>query len=192
MTPTDPEFDQPKAKRRWFPLSRTEVYVLTFLFVVCGICLVVWLLRQPPGWTLDHDRKRFNQIQAAIDADPHHLLGKSLDQVTKELGLENVPWDDGSTQNGPGTYRLYHFQGFALYVTLQNLPAGIAPGEMVGRSFTSEELSRPEVPWLLNYNPYIVIDGIRDGKERIAKFWKAADESVKQINDEMKRKRERP
>ena len=96
MTPTDREFDQPKAKRRWFPLSRTEVYVLTFLFVVCAVWLAVWILRQPPGWTLDHDRKRYNQIQTAIDADPNHLLGSSLEQVTEELRLENVPWDDGS------------------------------------------------------------------------------------------------
>ncbi len=192
MTPTDREFDQPKAKRRWFRFSRAKLFVLTILLVVCGIWLAVWILRQPPGWTLDHDRKRYNQIQTAIDADPHHLLGRSLEQVTKELRLENVPWDDGSTQNGPGTYRVYHFRGFALYVTLQSLPAGIAPGETVGRSLTSEELSRPEVPWLLNYNPYIQIDGIRDRKERMTKFWKDADESVKHINAEMERKRGRP
>jgi hypothetical protein len=159
---------------------------------VCGIWLAVWILRQPPGWTLDHDRKRYNQIQTAIDADPHHLLGRSLEQVTKELRLENVPWDDGGTQNGPGTYCIYHFRGFALYVTLASLPAGIAPGETVGRSLTSEELSRPEVPWLLNYDPFILIDGIRDRKERMTKFWKAADESVKQMNAEMERKRGRP
>ena len=95
MTSTDREFDQPKAKRRWFRFSRAKLFVLTLLLVVCAVWLAVWILRQPPGWTLDHDRKRYNQIQTAIDADPNHLLGSSLEQVTKELRLENVPWDDG-------------------------------------------------------------------------------------------------
>jgi hypothetical protein len=181
MTPTDPEFAQPKeAKRPWFRFSRRNVFLFTLLFVGCGIGFA-FRSRGP-----DYDRQCYNQIRRAIEADKQHFLGKPLDEFVRKLGLENVPWnDDGPTQNEPGSDRYYHFRGFALYVTLERLPAGITPGMTKGRSLTSEELQRPVVPWLARNVPFVLIDGISDGEERMRRFWRWAEEECERINKKM-------
>jgi hypothetical protein len=160
------------------------------LFVLLGICFAFWCLGLPPSWTADYDKDRYTQIRKAIEADQQHLLGKSLDDVSKELSLEDVPWDDDdSFQRAAGTYRIYHFRGFALYVTLELLPAGITPRSIERGSYTEAELQRHGVLWLAHQYPFVRIDGIRDGKERMKRIRKAVDEECERINAEMKKKR---
>ena len=120
MTATDPQPTESKAKPRWFRYTRQRVVLLSLLFVVSGSLFALWRFGLPLSWTADYDRDRYNQIRRAIDADPKHLLGKSFAEVSKEFNLEDVPGDD-VTINQPfnGQFRIYHFRGFAFYVSLE-------------------------------------------------------------------------
>jgi hypothetical protein len=189
MIATEPQLAEPKATRRWFRFSRRKLLVLTLLFVVSGIGLAFWTLGLPLSWTADYDRDRYTRIHRAIQADPQHLLGKSFDEVAKEFSLEGVPWDDGAFQQPSGMFRIYHFRGFALYVTLELLPAGITPNSPKPWSSTVEGLQRHGVLWLAHQDPVVRIDGISSRKERMERYWKAIDEECERINAEMERNR---
>ena len=134
-----PQSDAPQPKSRWFRFTRPKLLVLTLLFAASGIGLAVWNRGLPPSWTADYDKERYTQIRGAIAADPKHLLGKSLDEVTKALSLEDVPWDDSAVKS-PGMYRIYHFRGFASDVTLELLPPGITPDSNRAWTANGEEL----------------------------------------------------
>jgi hypothetical protein len=140
------------------------------------------------SWTADYDGKRYTQIRRAIDADPKHLLGKSLDEISRKLRLEDVPWDDAACQQEPGMYRIYHFRGFALHVTLERLPAGMTPDSRTPWTSTGNELERHGVFWLAHQYPCLKIDGISDGKERMKRYWKAIAEECERINAEMQKR----
>jgi hypothetical protein len=187
MTPSAPECAQ-TTKSRFFRFGWRNVLVLTVLFVACGFGLALWSLGFPVSWTADYDGKRYTQIRRAIDADPQHLLGKSFDEISRKLRLEDVPWDDAAVQQEPGMYRIYHFRGFALHVTLECLPAGITPNSRAPWTSTGEELERHGVLWLAHQYPCITIDGISDGKERMKRYWKAIDEACERINAEMRKR----
>jgi hypothetical protein len=182
MASTDDEVPRSCPKRRWFRFRWYHVCIGLLLFVVSGFGCALLILGNPRFWTFDYDRTRYNQIRRAIDADSNHLRGRPLDEIVKTLGLENVPWDDGNVQNEPGSYRIYHFRGFSLNVTLEQWPEGVRPHSVVGRSFTSEELQRPTVLWLGSYDPFILVDGIPDREERMRRFWKAVDDEIRWIN----------
>jgi hypothetical protein len=68
------------------------------------------------GW--EYDKATYARISKAIAADPRHLSGKRLYDFIRELDLEDIPWDDANVQNEAGSFRIYHFRGFALYVNL--------------------------------------------------------------------------
>ena len=187
MTTTEPQPAESKGKRRWFRISQRKLLVLTLLFVVSGIGFALWSLGLPLSWTADYDKDRYTEIRRAIEADPQHLLGKSLDEVTKTFGLENVPWDESySFQAPPGENRIYHFRGFALYVFL----SGVTPHNEYQSSSTGADLQRHGVR-LEHFRPYVRIDGISDGKERMKRYWKALDEVFKRLNAEMEQKRQK-
>ena len=48
------------------------------------------------------------------------------------------------------------------------------------------------VLWLAYQYPFVRIDGIRDGKERMRRYWKIVEEECERINAEMERKRKNP
>ena len=129
MTAPDPQPAESKAKRRWFRFSPWKLLIFTMLFAVTAFGLTLWRSGLPLSWTADYDRVRYARIRRAIDADPRHLVGKRFDEVAAAFGLEGVPWDDAATQQPAGMLRMYHFQGFVLYVSLTLLPAGVTPGE---------------------------------------------------------------
>ena len=187
MIATEPQPAEPKARRWGFRFSGWKLLVLTLLFVVSGIGLALWSLGLPLSWTAGYDRERYAQIRRAIEADPKHLLGKSFDEVTKELRLEDVPWDDAAFQQPPGMFRIYHFRGFALYVTLELLPPGIMPNSNTSWTGTGDELDRRGVLWLAHQDPSVQVDGIPDRKGRMERYWKAVDDACKRINAEMDR-----
>jgi hypothetical protein len=173
-----------KAKNRSFRLSRRKLFVLTLLSVVSGIALIAWSTGLPLSWTADYDKERYNHIRRAIEADPQHLLGKSLDEVTKRLGLEGVPWDSGEDFQGPrGEFRIYHLRGFALYVTVAPLPN-------VDWSPSFDVWSSTKVQ-LDGQRPYLRIDGISDPKQRMNGYWGAIDEMCKRLNAQMEQERQR-
>ena len=145
-----------------------------------GFAVSVWAVGDPLFWTADYDKERYTQIRWAIAVDPKHLVGKHLDEVTKALGLEDVPWDDASDGvQHPGQFRIYHFRGFALYLTVDVPP----PGDLAvskRERYTGEELRRPR----LTYWTQVRIDGLNDRQERMKRFWKALDEECERINSE--------
>jgi hypothetical protein len=187
MTPTTSECAQ-TTKSRWVRFSRRNVFVFAVLFVACVFGLAFWSLGLPVSWTADYDGKRYTQIRRAIDADPQHLLAKSFDEISRKLRLEDVPWDDAAVQQEPGMFRIYHFRGFALHVTLERLPPGMTPDSRTPWTSTGKELERHGVLWLAHQYPCITIDGISDGKERMKRYWKAIDEECERINAEMRKR----
>ncbi|MGO8747289.1 MAG: hypothetical protein ACLQNE_14990 [Thermoguttaceae bacterium] len=180
-------------KGRLFCYSHSKLFVLLCLFIVLGISLALWIAGPPLSWIYDYDKERYTQIKRAIEADQQHLCGKSFDEVAEELSLQDVPWDDFNIQQGPDNQlRIYHFRGFALYVTLEILPAGITPQSKERWSSTMEELQRHGVLWIArHYQPFVSIDGISDGKERMKQHRKAVDEECERINAKMEKERQR-
>jgi hypothetical protein len=138
-------------------------------------------------WIIDCDRERYFQIGNALDADTDHLYGKTLDEVTKELGLENVPRDDVPTSN-VDPCRIYHFRGFALYLTLESLPAGLTREMMKGRVLTEEEVRRPIVCWIARYRPFILPDGVRYREQRMKNYRDSERKMLEEINAGMTRR----
>jgi hypothetical protein len=134
--------------------------------VVLGI-----LLWSSKSIAADYDTQRFDQIARAIAADKNQLLDKSLDEVTKLLGLEKVSWDEGYTNYPDGELRIYHFRGFYLTLHLELLPPGINPRRKA--SYSTQGLERSGVRWLAAFNPFVKVDGITDSKERMKEYWKA-------------------
>ncbi|MHB8902481.1 MAG: hypothetical protein ACYC6Y_27280 [Thermoguttaceae bacterium] len=191
MAATQRQLDAPQAKSRRFRFAWLKLLVLTLLFAASGVGLAVWVQGLPTSWTADYDKERYTQIRGAIVADTNHLLGKSLDEVTKALSLEDVPWDDSAVQREPGMNRIYHFRGFALHITLQLLPPGITPDSNQPWSANGEELRRHGVLWLAHGQPFVQIDGINDRQERMKRFWKAVDEECERINARMAREAQR-
>ncbi len=189
MISTDLQLAQPKAGRRWPRLGCCRLSVLTLLVIACGIGLALWSLGLPLSWTADYDRGRYAEIRWTINTDPQHLLAKPFEEVSRRLRLEDVPWDDISLQELPGTVRLYHFRGFALEVTLRRLPAGITPDSTARWTASVEELDRHGVLWLAHQYPVVRIDGVGDRNERMRRFWKEVEEQCERINAEMQRRR---
>jgi hypothetical protein len=194
MTTADPQPAESKAKRWWFRLNGRKSLVFVLLFVVSGIWLALWRLEiqmLPLSWTADYDRDRYTQIQRAIRADKQRLLGKSFDEVSNQFGLAGIPWDDASFQQMPPTqYRIYHFRGFAFHVTVDLQLPEHSPVRQKG-SYTFAELQRHGVLRLAHQRPFVRVDGIHDGKERMKRLWKAIDEECERINAQMEQERQR-
>ena len=178
-----------RARSRWLRFNRRRLIVIAFLFVVAGVSLALSTSALPLSWTADYDRGRYDRILTAIAADPTHLRGKPFDPVSKELGLDEVPWDDGVAFQVPdGMYRIYHFRGFALHVTMQLLPAGATPDRPERPNSAGEEPRSHGTLWIHD-SPMIRIDGIGDRGERMKRHFKELDEMCAHINAEMDRRR---
>ena len=190
MTTTESQPAETKKKSPWFRFAWLKFFIITLLLLAFVICLIISIFGLPLAWTADYDKERYTQIRRAIDADPQHLLGKSLDEVTKEFNLEEVPWDDAAVQQESGMFRIYHFRGFALYITLTRLPVGITPDSKRSWTASGLDLQHHGVLWLANQYPSVHIDGISDGKERMKLYWEAIDQECERINAEMKKSRE--
>ena len=90
--------------------------------------------------------------------------------VTKLLGLEDVPWDEEDPGAPLGEVRIYHFDGFYLRVRLEILPAGLTPGNWKEFRATEEQLRRDGVRWLAHQSPFVRIDNLTDPKARMTKY----------------------
>jgi hypothetical protein len=187
IMPTDPEFSEQRSKHQRFRLSRRNRFVLTLLFGVFGIWFALRSLGDPRVWIIDCDRERYFQIRKALDADPDHLYDKTLDEIIKKLALENVPWDDVPTNNDDPC-RIYHFRGFALYVTLESLPAGLTRDMRKGRGLNEEEIHRPKVWWIAGDRPFILLDGIRDREQRMKNYRDSERKMLEEINAGMRKR----
>ena len=175
------------ADRRCFRLRKWKLLIVVFLFLILGTCFVVWRVGTPVPERTDYDKHRFKQIRKAIDSDWNHLIHRRFDEVSKELELEGIPWDDISLSLPQFCReRMYHFRGFYLQIVVERLPLGIEPGS--GKSWSSTELNSGSVLWVSLFKPSLHIDGISDPKERMEKFRKAQQEEFDRINAEIQQR----
>ena len=179
----EPVVKRPRLRFRWWKLL-----CLTLLLTGCAIGFTAWTVGLPPSWTADYDRTRYRQIQSAIEADPQHLLNRRYDEVSRELRLEDVPWDDVAMQRPAGMCRMYHFRGFRMHMTLELLPPGITPSSHEQWNATTEELERHGTLWLAHNAPFVLPDGIQTQKERMERYEKEMDEMCRRMNAEMARR----
>lgn len=181
---------KPQTKATSSGRTRRALPVVMSIGILYSIASVLVLTPTLPStWTANFDRSRYAEIREAIRADEHHLLGKSLDEVSKRFRLESVPWDDASFQGGPGSSRIYHFRGFAFFVMV----AWELPEDSSLRRrgwYTNAELQRYGVLRLANQCPFVRVDGIDDPKERMKRYWDAIDEECARINARMERERQ--
>jgi hypothetical protein len=152
-----------------------------FVLVGLGLSLVANVV-----CGVDYDQKRHDEIKTYIEADKDQRLGKALDDVLKDLKLDNVPWNKGYTNYPRGELRIYHFRGFYLVVHLELLPKGIKPGSNEPYSYTTAELEDSGVRWLAAFYPFVRVDGIGDSTERMKQYW----EGVGKGFEEKKRRAE--
>jgi hypothetical protein len=175
--------------------SRTRWYVLlgiASLSAISGIALYIWAIGLPLSWAFDYDSVRYTRITNAIARDPQHLGGRRLYDVSRELGLEDVSWDDGNVQNLAGSLRIYHFRGFALYVTLDYMGEGVTEDMLLERGSAEEKLrGRDLVRINRSSAPFILIDGISSREERMRRYWAREEEAMKDINEQMRLKRQK-
>ncbi len=191
MGVTAPLAVQTGAERRRFRIGPRTIYVLKLVVVFGGIFL--WLRMQgvPVPWAADFDRERYGAMRRVIERDPKRLLDRSFAEVSQLLHLDGVPWDDVAVQQEPGMFRVYHFRGFALYLTLRRYPPGITPESHTPWTSSGEELDRTGVLWLAHQYPALKIDEVTDRAERLKRFWKAVDEECARVNAELNKQRGR-
>jgi hypothetical protein len=175
----------------WRPLTRRFLSVgIGSLAVVCGLALYIWATGLPLSWTAEYDRAKYNRIVSAIAADPKHLCGRRLYDSAGELGFEDAPWDDGNVQNRTGSLHIYHFRGFALWVTLDYMRQGVTEEMMLERGSAEEKLKARDLLRInLNIPPSVWIDGLASREERMRIFWAREEEAMRRINEEMELKR---
>ena len=190
MTAMSPQSAETKVNNRWFQFSKRRILILLGLAVVLFAVYVVFssssFSEYRRSWTEDYDSERYTQIHKVIDSDPEHLLGKPFDEVSKELNLDKVPWDDVSLQEGPES-RMYHFRGFYFWLHVEPLPLGVTPQNW--KLYSSSDLERGRVLWLDMQRPFVRIDGIRDQKERMEQWRKGVEEEGRRITEEMRQRR---
>ena len=181
-----------KAGRR---RSRTRRYVLlaiASLAVVSGVALSIWAIGPPLSWTADYDKVSYARIINAIAADPRHLGGRRLYDVSRELGIEGAPWDDGNVQNLPGSYRIYHFRGLALYMSLEYMGEGLTQNMLLERGSPEERLQGRDLLRIHTHiPPFVIIDGISGRAERMRQYWARQEEAIEEINKKMKSEQQR-
>lgn len=175
----------------FWSVCRKLLAILAALVILSIASRFVLLPTLPSTWRVDFDWNRYVEIHDAIKADKSHLLGKSFAEVSQRFGLESVPWDDASFQHGPtDSYRIYHFRGFAFYVTVDLELPDDSPLR-TGRGYSGEGLRRYGVLRLAHQYPFVRADGINDPKERMKHYWDAIDEECARINAETERGRHR-
>ena len=184
MTAKSPQSAETKVNNRWFRFSKWALLVSLGLAVALLATYVFieafWFSEYRRSWTEDYDKERYARIRKLIDNDPEHLRDKPFDEVSKELSLDNIPWDVvvGFQEPPSGQSRVYHFRGFFVYVELHSLPLGLMPNG--NEAWTSTELERHEVLWL-GQRPSVRIDGIRDQKERMEAWRKCVPAGSRRI-----------
>ena len=179
-----------KCTGRSFLRWRRVLFGIVCLFVAVAAAVSVfncpieirraWLM----GW--EYDKATYARISKAIAADPRLFSDKRLYDFLRELDLEDIPWDDANVQNEAGSFRIYHFRGFALYVNLY-VPSehwrDVAPQKILLEQGSPEE-KRLARDWLrIESRPYASIDGINSREERMRKFWAGVNESIRQFNE---------
>jgi len=176
MSTTEPELAEPKPGRRWFQMSHRTLLVLVSLLLVVVLLPVLW---SGPAY----DKERYSQIRRTIDSDQGHLLGKSLEEIARELNLEGIPYDEVDEPQGlfDEKTRIYHFRGFACYVTMGTFPPDVTPDGMHLASSSQPASPRQGKLPLTVRSPGVASDGFSNPKERMEQHWKREREAIEQM-----------
>lgn len=162
------------------------LYGIVWLSVLVAISLSAY--RSRARFKASYDEARYNQISKVIAADPQHFRGRRLVDVTTELGLEDVPWDDTGAGFSPGSNRYYHFRGFRLMLTLDENREGVTPNMLMGIGTAEEKLRGRELLRIdPHFPPQAVYDGISSREERMRRYWEEAEKEAREINKRMGR-----
>jgi hypothetical protein len=192
MSAPTPKTAGSEAAGRRLLMRRYLLIGIASLSVVCAIGLSIWASGLPLSWVMDCDSASYYRINKVIAADPKHLGDRRLYDVIPQLGLEDVPWDDGNMQNLAGSCRIYHFRGFALIVNLEYMRPGVTEDILLERGTPEEKFQARDLLVLNRYQPpFTMLDGIKTREERMRRYWASAEESVKKINEEMESRRRR-
>lgn len=188
ITATEPQGD---CRRPW--PRRIVIRLIVFLSLASVLAIAYWASGLPlpwdedwmagynraRSWTAEYDKASYYRITRAIAADPQRFCGRRLDDLSRELSLEDVPWDDGNLQNMPGSFRIYHFPGFALYVSLDWGRDGVTSDMLLERGSPSERLRGHDLLRIdVHQHPYVLIDGVHGREERMRRYWQLARESI--------------
>jgi len=181
--------DDLKPKRRWLRSEWWKAIAGAIVILAAAAALELWASGLPLSWTAEYDRAKYRQITRAIAADTGRLRHQPFDKVRTAFGLDEAPWDDGIAFQLPeGMYRIYHFPGFAVHITLQRLPIGSSPDHFIRTNWTHDQLEAYGVLWLFD-SPQIRIDGLNSREERMKRHYEELDQECARINAEMERRR---
>jgi hypothetical protein len=170
--------------------SRAPI-ILAVVACLLFVLFVIWARGLPPSWVFDYDMPTHAGITKKIAADPQHLCGRRFDDVSRELGLEDIPWDDINFQ-GPGPCLMYHFRGFALIVRLEYAREEVTQDTLQKRNSADERLPARELLRIDSHSrPCVRIDGISSREERMRQYNARLDAELERINKEMDSKRQR-
>jgi hypothetical protein len=162
--------------------------VAACLLLVFFVFLARWPLK---SWVFDYDYAAHRSLTQQIAADPQRFGGRELTEVTSELGLEGIPWDDAVVQTG-GSCRMYHFPGFVLTVHLEYARERIT--EKMFRDLSEEQLNARDDLLRIHprFRPFANIDGISTREQRMQQYHTRLQADFDRINAEMDSHRQRP
>ena len=167
-----------------------------WVILAIGACLllVLFVLMAggfPKSWMFDYDTAAHADITRKI-ADYPKLRGKRFDDVSRELGLEDIPWDDINYQ-GLAPCLMYHFRGFALIVRLEYSWTERIP-ESSHKQFSADERLpfRERLRIHSRNRPSIWIDGISSREERMRQHNARVRAQEDETNREMDANEQRP
>jgi hypothetical protein len=137
-----------------------------------------------------YDQTQFDRMQSTIDGSTNKLLGVSLTDASRLLGLDGARWDEGYTSVPLGQERIYHFRGFYLLLSLQILPRGMTPDQPRSFGWSSDsELRSNGVWWVADFYPALHVDGLDDPQMRMSNYWDKVHAGFRQRTDELKKVR---
>lgn len=169
--------------------SRAPIIILAGVACLLFILFVLWARGLPPSWAFDYDQAAYRDITRKI-ADPQRLSGRRFDDVSRELELDDISWDDINFQ-APGPCLMYHFRGFALIVRLEYARDGVIPDTLKKQGSADERLPNRELLRIDSHSrPYIEIDGISTREERMRQYNERLEAQIEEINREMKSNRQ--
>ncbi len=169
--------------------SRAPIILLGIGACLLFVLFVLWARGLPRSWVFDYDHAAYADIAKKFTANPQRLAGRRFDDVSRELGLEDIPWDDINFQ-APGPCLMYHFRGFALILRLEYSHERV-PSETLNKRVSPDKIADERLPYreLLRIDsrspPYIKIDGIATREERMRQHNALLEAQIEEINKQM-------
>lgn len=118
-----------------------------------------------------YDKDKYEEILKYLGKDSSKLFGTPINTLISTLDLTNVEWNYGYTNMPNGEVRIYHFDGFYLFLHLEILPKDIDFNKRKQYSSTFADLKKNGVRYLSSFNSFVRIDGIEQSDKRLTEYW---------------------